>query len=75
MKTSPFIDENTAKTIGDKLAVNFNAFGLDEFMEAMNNEIGAALKAGEVKSNEVITEQELEGIGRLTLAHTNQYVD
>ncbi len=75
MKTNDYISPDVAKKIGEKLNINFDSFHLLEFTDAMNLELNAELKTDPNMVPETISEDELEDIGRLTLAHIHPYTD
>lgn len=75
MKAINHFDENTARKVGERLQVEFNLFDLTEFQEALNLELDGELKEGEIKPNDELTDQDLEGIGRLAFVHINPYMD
>ena len=73
MKAVERIDENTAKDLGKKLNVSFDSFDLEEFEYALNLELEAGVKGGEIRPDKELKERDLEGIGRVALAHINTF--
>ena len=75
MKAENHIDENEAKIIAEKLNVDFFTFDISEFKEALNVELDAEIKEGEIRPEDDLTDKELAGIGRVTLAHMHSFKD
>ena len=75
MKITNQINEKEAKRIGERLKVNFDAFDLQEFRDALNVELSAELKEGEIHNHQDLSENELEAIGRVAMAHINPFED
>lgn len=73
MKAMNHIDEKATQSIAKKLKVNFVTFDQEEFKDALNVELQAEIKEGDILPEDELGERELEGIGRVTLAHINMF--
>ena len=75
MKALEQISEKEVQKIGERLGVDFQLFTIGEFKDALNTELRAELKEGELQPNEDLNDSDLEAIGRVTMSHINVFDD
>lgn len=75
MKALEKISDNEAQKIGERLGVDFQLFTIEEFKDALNVELKAEIKQGELQPSEDLNDSDLEAIGRVTMSHINVFDD
>ncbi len=75
MKALEQISDSDAKRIGERLGIDFRLFTIEEFKEAINVELNAEIREGELQPAEDLGENQLEDIGRVTASHINVFDD
>ncbi|MCG8390634.1 MAG: hypothetical protein MJA30_34125 [Cytophagales bacterium] len=75
MKALEKISDDEAQKIGERLGVDFQLFTIEEFKDALNVELKAEIKQGELQPSEDLNDSDLEAIGRVTMSHINVFDD
>ena len=75
MKALEPISDQDARKIGERLGVDFNFFTVEEFKDALNTELNAEIKEGDLQPNTDLDSSELEAIARVAISHINVFDD
>lgn len=75
MKALEQINDHEAQKIGERLGIDFHLFTIEEFKEALNVELNAEIKEGELRPSEDLNDTALEAIGRVTVSHLHTFAD
>lgn len=75
MKALEPISDHDARKIGERLGVDFNFFTVEEFKDALNTELNAEIKEGDLQPSTDLDKTELEAIARVAISHINVFDD